>query len=90
MEEEKVNVEGVRADDVGDSNAPDTPMADDRHFQPGSKLSGDMQFEHNPGIVPEDDDGFDVGLADDTLMDGFALQSRRQRSRSDISRHHGF
>ena len=70
MEEENVNVEGVRAGDVGNSKAPDTPMADDRHFQPGPELSSDMQFENSSGIVPEDDDGFDAGLADDTLMDG--------------------
>ena len=47
-------------------------MADARPFQPGSKLSGEMRFENNPGIVQEDDDGFDAGLADDTLMDGNA------------------
>ena len=47
-------------------------MADARHFQSGSKLSGEMRFENNPGIVRKDDDGFDDGLDDDTLMDGKA------------------
>ena len=50
-------------------------MADARHFQPVSNISGEMQFENNPGIVQEDDDGFDAGLADDTLMDGNAPYS---------------
>ena len=72
MEEENINVEGISADDAGDSKAQDTPMADARHFQLGSKLSGEMRSRNNPGIVQEDDDGFDVGLADNTHMDGNA------------------
>ena len=80
MEEEEINVEGVSAqrsghemaDGAGDSTAPGTPMADARHFLTGSKLSGEMRLENNPGIVPEGDDGFDVGLADDTLVNGNA------------------
>ena len=28
-----------------------------------------MRFEDSPGIVQDDDDGFDAGPADDTLMD---------------------
>ena len=70
MEEEKISVEGVCADDAGEYKAPGTPMADARHFQPGSKLYGEMRFANNSGIVRENDDGFDAGLADDTLMDG--------------------
>ena len=31
-----------------------------------------MRFENTPGIVQEDDDGFDAGLPNDTLMDGGA------------------
>ena len=62
MEEEKINVEGVSADVAGGSKAPETPMANARHFRPGPKRSGDEQFENNPGIVRQDDDGFDAGL----------------------------
>ena len=72
MEEDQINVEGLSADDARDSKAPDTPMADARHFQPGSKLSGEMRFENDTGIVQEDGDGFAAGLAGDTLMDGNA------------------
>ena len=72
MEEEKNTFESVSADDAGDSKATDTPMADARHFHTGSKLSGEMRFENNPGIVQEDDDGVDAGLADDTVMDNNA------------------
>ena len=72
MEEEEINVEGVSAHDAGTSKAPETPMANARHVQRGSKLSGEMRFENNKGIVQEDDDAFDAGLANDTLMDGDA------------------
>ena len=45
-------------------------MVNARHFQPGPKLSDEVQFENFPHISRPDDDGFDAGLADDTCMDG--------------------
>ena len=71
-----INAERVSANAAGGSKAPETQMADARNFQPGSKLSGEMQFEHKPSILGENDEGFDAGPADDTLMDGDFLQPR--------------
>ena len=70
MGEKNIDVDGVSADGATTSKAPETPMADARHVQPGSKHSDEMQFENDQGIARQDGDGFDVGLADDTFMDG--------------------
>ena len=53
MEEEKVNVEGTKVDDDDNPQAPETPMADAKHFKPGPKRSEvgslrTIQILHSP------------------------------------------